>query len=241
MKYVDIGTGDVVIFIHGLGQRYDKAWEPQYTLADNYRLIIPALRGHLGNETDGEISLRSSARDIIQLIDDLEIESAYIGGLSLGGLVAQEIHRQAPEKVKGLILTNTTSYIPPFFGYRALAKARGDIRDGTLLDAIAQRGLRNRKYAEEVKAAFSIEDRYLDVSKAAIGINYFPYLVDIKVPTLLIGSGYDIVTPSLNVYLMRPYIRNCESIIFPNAGHLSNFDVREEFNQAVDQFLRRNK
>jgi pimeloyl-ACP methyl ester carboxylesterase len=49
-----------------------------------------------------DITIENMAKDVIELLD----ESAYICGLSLGGIVAQEIYKQAPDKVKGLILAN---------------------------------------------------------------------------------------------------------------------------------------
>lgn len=111
LAYTDIGQGTPIVFIHGLGSRKE-AWRRQHELAEKYRLIIPDLRGHGETELETDISVANFAHDVLDLLNHLEVETAYICGLSLGGIVAQEIYRQAPERVKGLILSNTASFIP---------------------------------------------------------------------------------------------------------------------------------
>ena len=111
LKYNDLGEGIPVVFIHGLGSRKE-AWIPQHELANRYRLVIPDLRGHGETEMNEGITLKNFALDIIELLEYLDIPSAFICGLSLGGIVAQELYKQRPDLVKGLILSNTTSYVP---------------------------------------------------------------------------------------------------------------------------------
>src|SRR3954467_4078729 len=115
LKYNDLGTGTPIILIHGLGSKKE-AWTPQHELANKYRLVIPDMRGHGETEINEDLTIKNFASDIIKLMEHLDISSAFICGFSLGGIVTQEIYKQRPDMVKGLILSNTTSYIPSMFG-----------------------------------------------------------------------------------------------------------------------------
>ena len=123
LVYQDIGKGTPLVMIHGLGSKKE-AWEPQHELANLFRLILPDLRGHGETKLDQDLSIKNFAIDIIHLLDFLHIPSAYICGLSLGGIIAQEIYRQHPERVKGLILANTTSYIPALLTYSSIHRSQ---------------------------------------------------------------------------------------------------------------------
>src|SRR3954447_16392816 len=111
LSYNDLGSGIPIVLIHGLGSKKE-AWIPQHELANHYRLVIPDLRGHGETVMNEDFTIKNFALDIINLLEHLNIPAAFICGLSLGGIVAQEIYKQKPEVVKGLILSNTTSYIP---------------------------------------------------------------------------------------------------------------------------------
>lgn len=238
LAYTDIGKGSPIVFIHGLGSRKE-AWKYQYELAKNNRLIIPDLRGHGETEVPGPITIDTLGRDVIELLQYLDIDSAVICGHSLGGLVAKNIAIQRPDMVKGLILANTTAHIPYFVGMCAVAKLKSALAHGRLLDKITNRGFYDKRYIEEGKKAFFIRDTYVEASKAAVGLNYFPYLPFINKPVLLIGSTHDKVTPLVNVKLTSMLIPNCKTVVLDKAGHMSNIEKKHEFNAAVLNFVMR--
>jgi 3-oxoadipate enol-lactonase len=231
--YNDIGEGTPIVFIHGLGSTKE-AWEPQYSLAKKYRLIIPDLRGHGETELDEGISVSNFAKDIIELLDYLEIPSAYICGLSLGGIIAQEINLQKPSVVKGLILSNTTFYVP-YIAYNIVNKSRREYKGEGFARGIAERGLYNHQYVDMATKTFNIRDTYIESSKSAIGRNYFPFNFSAK-PLLLIGGKYDKVTPPINMCIFKLCNWNSDLVIL-EAGHLSNIEQRIEYNKAIDKFI----
>ena len=100
--------------IYPRSRKQEGSLVPQHELANRYRLVIPDLRGHGETEMNEGITVKNFALDIIELLEYLEIPSAFICGLSLGGIVAQELYKQRPDLVKGLILSNTTSYVPGY-------------------------------------------------------------------------------------------------------------------------------
>ena len=84
LPYKRLGNGEPLLLIHGLGEMKE-SWSRQQILADQYDLIIPDLRGHGQNDTLHGISIVNFAKDIIALLDELEIESANICGFLWGG------------------------------------------------------------------------------------------------------------------------------------------------------------
>lgn len=242
LAYNDFGSGIPLVLIHGLGSKKE-AWMAQYELALQYRLIIPDLRGHGETSLNDSITIQNFAKDIRNLLQYLEISSAFICGLSLGGIVAQELYKRHPELVKGLILANTTSYVPSLFAYHSITSASIHLRKGRqerLVEQIVKASLYDHSYMEEAMNAFHVRDTYLESAKAPVGVNYFPVLPTIKKPVLLIGSTHDRVTPIVNVFLMRPYIRNVRTALLRRTGHLSNIENSQYFNQYVRNFIDRN-
>jgi 3-oxoadipate enol-lactonase len=238
LTFNDLGKGTPVVLIHGLGSKKE-AWVPQHDLANNCRLIIPDLRGHGETVMDKNLSIKNFALDVIDLLKHLKINSAFICGLSLGGIVALELYRQCPEMVRGLILSNTTFYIPAILGNRIIRESNLLLQKGEnqLVEHIVSTGLYDKSYTEEAKKAFHIRDSYLDSAKATIGANYSYILPTIRKPVLLIGSTHDKVTPSINMFLMSSFIRRAQTALLKNAGHLSNIEKKDLFNQHVRDFI----
>lgn len=240
LVYQDIGKGTPLVMIHGLGSKKE-AWEPQYELANLYRLILPDLRGHGETELDQDLSIKNFAIDIIHLLDFLHIPSAYICGLSLGGIIAQEIYRQHPERVKGLILANTASYIPALLTYSSIRHSQHLLQydKQRLLTYIVEMSLYNPSYKEEAMRTFQLRDTYASCAMAPVGVNYYTILPTIKKPVLLIGSIHDRVTPIINILSMSYFIQDVQSVYFNHTGHLSNIEKKEPFNKAISDFLKK--
>jgi pimeloyl-ACP methyl ester carboxylesterase len=186
-----------------------------------------------------DFTIENFALDIINLLEYLKIPSAFICGLSLGGIVAQELYKQRPEIVRGLILSNTTSYIPFFLanGIIHLSNQLLQTDQQKLIDQIVKTALYDSSYQKEARKAFHIRDTYIKSAKAPIGINYYSFLPFIKKPVLLIGSTHDKVTPSINIYLMKLFIRDARLSIFKNTGHLSNIEKKDLFNKQLHDFI----
>src|SRR5690349_23430911 len=86
-------------------------WEPQLALSDDgWRVIAPQLRGFDGGTGEPPAaSIDDYAGDVVDLLDQLHIEEAVVGGLSMGGYVAFAVLRHAARYVRALILADTRS------------------------------------------------------------------------------------------------------------------------------------
>ncbi|WP_071393167.1 alpha/beta fold hydrolase [Bacillus tuaregi] len=142
--------------------------------------------------------------------------------------------------VRGLILSNTTSYIPSLLAFHGIRAASFHLKMGRrerLVEQIVKSSLYDHSYQEEAKNSFLIRDTYLQSAWAPVGINYFPLLPTIKKPVLLIGGTQDRITPVGNLFLMKPYFRNVRIALLRKTGHLSNIERKEYFNQYVGRFI----
>jgi pimeloyl-ACP methyl ester carboxylesterase len=239
INYIDIGNGEkTILMIHGLGQTKE-SWRSQFELSDTYRLIAVDLRGHGESENiNTDITLKNMALDIIELMSNLHLESAYMLGLSLGGLVVQELYRQKPEICEGLILCNTTWFIPTYFANKIVNKSEKLFHEDKeqLIEYIVNAAIHNKDTYEEAKQSFYLSDVYLDCALSGIGYNYFPVLLRLNKPLLLIGGNYDRTTPLITQVIMRWLCPRSELITL-ECGHLSNIECKEDFNQAIRNFI----
>jgi pimeloyl-ACP methyl ester carboxylesterase len=244
IPFLRLGVGEPLVFIHGLGE-VKEGWNNQFEFADQYDLIIPDLRGHGEHITTEKISIPNFARDVISLLKELGIESAHICGLSMGGMVAQEIYRQAPEMCRSLMLVSTFHFIP-----KHLAKLLITYRQARSLsnhpritkDVAARISLNswNGKVFEEFHKFYKPNhDIFLKSFKACLEVNNLGLLPKIKIPTLIIGGQYDSVIPVWIQLLMHKKIRNSEFVIVRNTGHIAKLEAKDAFNRVLRNFLKK--
>lgn len=111
MSYLDQGEGKAIVFIHAplIGH---VNFHYQLPLADEFRLIIPDLRGH-GSSTPahGDLTIQTLARDIHDLVTSLELESICLCGYSQGGTVVLDYLLRYPEKASCAILIGSFSEV----------------------------------------------------------------------------------------------------------------------------------
>src|SRR5829696_8370273 len=108
--YDDRGSGEPLVLVHG--HPFDRTmWRPQVErfAGAGWRVVAPDLRGY-GESTvvPGSVPLEVFAGDILALLDELGVDAFVLGGLSMGGQIAMEIFRQAPGRVRALMLADTS-------------------------------------------------------------------------------------------------------------------------------------
>jgi pimeloyl-ACP methyl ester carboxylesterase len=110
IAYKTFGKGDPILLINGYSQPMDN-WDPTLLerLASNHTVIIFDNRG-IGNTTSGEkrFSIVQFANDTASLLDVLEIKQIDVLGYSMGGIIAQELALNHPDRVGKLIIYAST-------------------------------------------------------------------------------------------------------------------------------------
>lgn len=106
MHYVEAGTGELVVLLHGFPEFW-YSWRHQIrALAAHCRVIAPDLRGYNETESAGPYDIETLQEDVIALIRHAGEESAHIVGHDWGGAVAWMLAIQHPERVRSLVVCN---------------------------------------------------------------------------------------------------------------------------------------
>ena len=104
LEYEDIGEGRPFVFLHGLGGSI-KQIESVYDPIDQVRLITLNQQGHGGSGADWEtFGFDRLGDDVIALLDELGIDTAVFGGISMGAAVSLNIAVRYPNRVEKLLL-----------------------------------------------------------------------------------------------------------------------------------------
>jgi len=192
------------------------------------------------------------ASDIGALLDELAIDSAVIGGLSMGGYVTFALFRQSPARFTAMILADTRAQADTPEGLEgrrtmiALAHAEG-------ASAVAQSMLPKLlgKTSSERRADLSQKVRAMIENARTEGIvgaieammrrpDSTKDLPRILCPTLVIVGEEDVLTPVADAVALQNQITRSRLVILPEAGHLSNLEVPDGFALALSDFLSSN-
>lgn len=132
IAYRVAGHGPALMLIHGFPLSGELFAKNRAALARHYTVVTPDLRG-FGKSTapDAQGSVSIYAKDMLAVMDHLNVKKAIIGGMSMGGPVVLEMYREAPSRFRGLILIDSTASpaSPPeqgeWPGFGKLAEQKG--------------------------------------------------------------------------------------------------------------------
>jgi pimeloyl-ACP methyl ester carboxylesterase len=234
LYYEVYGEGEPLLLLHGfMGSGAD--WGAVFkSPPDGFRSIFPDMRGH-GRSTNpaGTFTFQQSARDVIALLDSLNIGRCKAIGVSGGAQTLLHMAAREPGRIEAMVLVSGGHYFPK--------EARAFMRKFTLeslpfaeLDAMRQR----HKHGEEqlqglLKLAQGFQSSYDDMTFTP------PYLGTITARTLLVFGDRDPLYPVQIPVEMFTSIPKSQLWIVPNGGHGPIFgDLREQFVETALAFLR---
>ncbi|MFI5608994.1 alpha/beta fold hydrolase [Amycolatopsis sp. NPDC051903] len=212
-----------------------RMWDPvRAPLAERLRVITPDQRG-LGRsplpETDREPSLDDAARDVIALLDRLELDEVVLGGCSMGGYLALAVLRHAPDRVAGLVLIDTkaTADTPEAAENRLKVAERAETEGvkGWLADANLPNLLAKDAPAEVADRVRGLIDEQppAGVAWAARAMRTRPDSLDVlrraEIPALVIVGEEDAITPVEAANAMVDAVDDATLVVLPGAGHLT--------------------
>lgn len=228
-------------------------WEPQLRgIAKGWRLIAPDLRGFGGStEADsvGALSMADYAEDVVDLLGELGIKRAVFGGCSMGGYALLALYQNHPDMFDGIILANSRAGAdsPEARANRRnmLALVDREGPSGVAKDMMPRLLGRTTLETNSTVEAFV---RRLIKQQSPVAIrgaihrmmhraDSTPMLSTITVPSLVITGAEDAMIPVDESRLMASAILGATLVIIPGAGHLSNLEQPEAFNDAVNTFL----
>ncbi|HYK21466.1 MAG TPA: alpha/beta fold hydrolase [Pyrinomonadaceae bacterium] len=251
LAYTDTGLGSPVVLIHGYPFNRSLWSEQVIALSNSYRVIAPDLRGFGETEvTAGSATMNEMAQDVAELMDQLQIPRAVIGGLSMGGYVALAFYKQFPSRVRALILADTRAQADTEEAKQTRAQqAEKALSEGMagIADAMLPKLLTPDTVSKRPDIVMHVRDMMLKTKPegAAAALrgmaereDQTPLLSQISAPTLILVGAEDAITPVADSEKMHHAIPNARLVVLENAGHVSNLERTEQFNDAILEFLR---
>jgi 3-oxoadipate enol-lactonase len=254
IRYLEAGSGWPVVLIHAFLLHADM-WRPQLErVPEGWRFIAPDMRGFGPDAVaqPDQTTLDCMAGDVSQLLDALGIDSAVIGGLSMGGYITFALFRRAPERFSSMILADTKAQKDTPEGLEArrqlieLARAEGAraVADSMLPKLLGPSAAKRRpNLAATVRTMIegASVPGIVGAIEAMIGRpDSRPDLTQIACPTLVIVGDEDVLTPVSDAADMQNEIARSRLVILPEAGHLSNLEAPDGFALAMSDFLTSN-
>jgi pimeloyl-ACP methyl ester carboxylesterase len=241
VNYVLEGKGFPVVFLMGLGNKINAYLENPTTIdavVKNHQILLFDNRG-IGGTSAGTIKgddMSVLAEDAVALMDVLGIKKAHIIGISMGGMMAQQLALDYPERVEKMVLGCTwaggpTLVRPPRELYEYITvPGKGRLENiktiDPLLMVVSPKFIEeNPEAAEGIRAMVEAtrddndNEAFFNQQIAIRKFNSFNLLPNIKAETLVISPKYDIVLPPANGCLIATQIPNSHFLFLENSAH----------------------
>jgi len=248
------GEGFPLILIRGLGSNADHWYSQVPDFSRYYRVIVFDNRG-IGRSGDpgGPFSIRDMADDVVFLMDALQIGQGHVLGLSMGGMIAQEIALQCPVRVKGLVLVVTHC------GGKHQVRAADEVTE-TLRRMVVENTSEARTRAMEVffSPRTIQEEPQVIQEYAAVSMKYpagadilqrqwdavgnhdaCDRLEQLKARTLVLTGAGDVLIPPANSTMLAGRIPDAELLVVPDGAHHVMIEQPAACNRAILEFLQR--
>lgn len=253
LYYEVYGSGEPLLMIEGLGYS-TWMWHRQINyFARHFKVIIFDNRG-VGDsdKPDYPYTIEMMARDAAGLLKKLGIDKAHVLGVSMGGLIAQQLAILFPQYINKLVLCCTSHGGP-----NSIPMPKEIIE---LLNNIDDKMSPEERLEQAMSPAFSpgyMEDNPTEIQQiitwrlekptprnawlhqfmAATTFNVEDSVGSIDVPVLILSGDQDRVLPVENAYMIQEKIPHSRLKIFPGAGHMFFWEKAQEFNKTVYSFL----
>jgi 3-oxoadipate enol-lactonase len=245
-------NGLPVVFLHGFPFNHTMWLEQLRAINGFCRAVAYDVKGHgMSDVGDGQYSVEAHADDLLALLDALHIEKTVIAGLSMGGYIALRALEKNPERFLAAVLCDTRSEADTdkaregrFAGIRTVKREGSAVFADNFVKAIFSEASFSKK-PDAVRRIHRMIEATPPLSIAgtllalASRTDTTASLDHIQVPTLILVGENDAVTPVEAARKMHERIRGSELHVIPGAGHMSNLENPEAFNDRLIPFLRR--
>ncbi|HEX6711774.1 MAG TPA: alpha/beta fold hydrolase [Thermoleophilaceae bacterium] len=245
------GEGDPLVCVHGLGCDR-RAWVMQIQpFSQQYKTVLFDNRD-VGQSSlaPGDYSTADMADDVLALADHLELPGFHLLGISLGGMVSQQVALKAPERVRTLTLAVTHG------GVQKAGRLRGHLLGSYARHLSPEDQVDNLLYLCYTEAFFENDEMYAFMKNALLE-NPYPQppeafarqaaagahhdvrdrLAELTMPVHVIGAERDLMIPVWKSRELASLIPGSKLTIIDGQGHGVMWEGAEEFNAAVTEFL----
>ena len=249
IHYADEGPRDApaLAMLNSLGTDL-RIWDAVAALlTPRFRVIRADKRGHgLSTLPAGSEGMGVFARDTAALMDRLGVKRATIVGLSIGGLIAQELHRQRPDLVAALVLCDTAVKVgneQSWDGRIAMVESGGI---ASFADKVMQVWFSAAFHAAQPETVAGYRtmlvrqpvDGYIMACRALRAADLRPHAGQIRVPTLCMVGEEDGSTPPPMVRETAGLIAHARFELIKGAGHIPNVEQPELVTSLIEAHAR---
>ena len=247
VHYLLEGPEDALVLVlsNSLGTTLAMWDEQAPALSERFRLLRYDHRGHGGSPVPpGPYKIEDLGRDVLVLLDRLEVERFSFCGLSIGGMVGMWLAREAPERVERLVLCCMSArFAPDTFDSRARTVRANGV--GAIADAVVERWFtpafrEGRPEVAEWARRMLLEtpaEGYAGCCEAVRDADLGGRLGAIHAPTLVIAGADDPAAPPDQAEFIRDSISDASLGVIPDAAHLANIEQPEAITRAILEHL----
>lgn len=244
-----IGTGPTLVLANSLGTDF-RIWDPLLPKLEGIgRIVRYDKRGHgLTDAIEPPYSIADLSSDLKLITEHVTLDRFLLGGVSIGGMIAQDYAARYPEQVDAIICMDTA----PKIGEASLWQDRIDAISANGLDSIAD-GVMERWFSADFRASNpaatagwrnlltrTTQSGYLGCCAAIRDADLTRATLALAVPALVVCGAEDGATPPALVKTMADAMKNASYVEIPNAGHIPSLEQPQALADAMNQFFRQN-
>jgi pimeloyl-ACP methyl ester carboxylesterase len=250
--YMKHASAPWVTFVHGAGGSSSIWYKQVKAFREGFNVLLVDLRGHGFSKSkttaSGRYTFEEIARDVLEVIDHLRIESAHFVGISLGTIIVRELAELRPDRVRSMIMAGAVmklnfrgkilmrfgvwvkSLVPYLILYKFFAfiiMPRKTHRESRSLFIREAKKLAQKEFIRWFKLAADVNARLKWFRQKETGI-----------PTMYIMGDQDhMFLPSVRL-LVEAHLRSSQLVVVPACGHVVNVEQPGFFNTVAINFIK---
>jgi 3-oxoadipate enol-lactonase len=238
----------LVVLVHAVGVDLTYWGDQIEMLQNSYDVIAYDLPGHGGSAKPAKgFGFADAVETLVKVITGADVGPAHIVGLSVGGMIAQNLALARPDLVRSLALIDTISTFPEAVRTALLERARLTRADG--MGAILKQTLERWFTGDFAKRRPDVIDRttktlladdpeiHAGMWEMIATLDTAPKLGDLKKPTLVIVGEHDPTTPVAASRAIAERIPGAVLQIVPGASHMAPLEKPAQVNEILKSFL----
>ena len=245
LNFMEKGSGPALVLIHGLMMSHKMFETVLPAFAEKHRVICPDLRGHGGSDSLGPpYTIPQLAKDVIELLDRLQVDRFDLLGYSNGGIIAECIGATYPQRVSHLVLGCAYAY------------NRDSLREKIeaaivpwIIRGLGMKRFSHFMFSRTPEIGPELADRMAEIMasndkqmmlKAWHEGNFFdarPLLPKIQASTLIIAGGKDDAVPMHHAKELVSGIKGAQLEVLPEGRHTLIWTNPDYFITTTELFL----
>ena len=249
-KYKNIDKKDPIVFIHGIGLTHE-IWSQQIDYLKNYSTIVYDLIGHGKTPLKKtQLNFEDFVKQLINLIDELNLKKIHLVGFSLGSLIARHFASEHGDRLSSLVLHGSIykrsieqkRIVENRFGLMKMDKPAS--KKSALRRWFTEEFIKNNKEVYD-KIYSMLEDNDLKnlLKIYKLFVNYEDddqMFGKINTNTLVTTGQYDVGSTTEMAKNLAKQIKSTKYIEIKNGKHLCNIECAENFNKTIELFIDQN-